>query len=562
MKRLGIVFVLCMLLLGMVLVVGNEKTEGMVNTHDPTDNETWGVTNPFTTPENAYASDDSYAYTFHPTLGVTNSTAWVGFGITDKGTEISKVEVGIEAYFSTPADGAVSGYVVCSDQPTGSNIGTITKKAADDDTLEWIDVTSDPNCGTPWTWDDFADGGFKILFVGSILAGDYFYIDYMSVRITHSGSFHIQMLNPTDRDTVHNTIDFVAKVTNDIGEVIDEVTFYFNSLYHVAELDENSGAYIYREFNTWTLNNAYYTLVARANTTTGLYSSRTIQFRVQNAQDKGCYFDDTDNIWVCPQNHYYTPDRGVGFGNYEVSKGFTTTYWEAFYWYTDVSNDALTHALYAPLDSTYTDNEVIIDWVFIDDYASNARCWTNDTKSSASTADDTILENDTRQIFQSLSGQNVTITCSDTTDAERWSRIFIADDFSWGVNTATNQYTYSFSFTNNLPGTMKELAIGIPFKIAADVESVEVWDVGGNAQLNAQRDYRVTQSSVEVGIQTLAASSTAALTITFSPYVTGTDILKPTMTILESDIETDPVIRNSHTYNRAYKTVYNSNNRL
>jgi hypothetical protein len=541
-----------------LFVPADNQVEALSNTYDPTEESTFTGFPEFSNPENAYTSDDNYADSFG---GSQNISLYSGYGTSDMGTEITTVEIGVEIYVDANP-GFMRVQISCDGGTTwlfvASTSTTLTKKLVDDDNVQWFDVTSIAGC-SPWSWDWLSDGNLMTYMEAAMGAGNRAHLDYYPVRVTHSGSFHIQMLNPQNGDTVFNTIDFVSKVTADTA--VEQVTYYFNSLYHVATFNGETNTFIYPEFNTKTLGNGYYTVIARANLTSSQYATKSILIRVDNAQDKDCYFDDVLNIWVCPQVRTYVPDRSVPFGIYETTKASTQTYWEAFYWYIEKSTDATSHALYSVVDSTtYTDNNVIMDWMHIDDYVPTNRIYVNDTKSTASVADDTELENDTYQSFVSLSGQNITVNCTVSTDVERYANVFIAKNFDWSINTATNEYNYAWSFTNNLQSTIKKFAVQIPFEVAADVGSVEVWDTSGNIQLDAQKDYGVTTSAVEIGLTSLSASTTKEITITFSPYVTGTDILKPTITILEGDIESQPVIRNSHTYNRANKDVYNSNN--
>jgi len=65
---------------------------------------------------------------------------------------ITKVEIGLEGYLSTPLS-TTKGKPIFSGVTLGSS-KTLAIGTSDDDTIAWADITNDGEAPDPWTWAD------------------------------------------------------------------------------------------------------------------------------------------------------------------------------------------------------------------------------------------------------------------------------------------------------------------------------------------------------------------------------------------------------------------------
>ena len=131
----------------------------------------------WTTPENAYVSDNAYASTNSKNVIATYSD--YGFYAYDGG--IASVEVGIEAYTLGAEKIEVS---VSNDGGTtwSATAHTVFPGASDTDTVEWVDVTAD----FAWTPTMLTDAYFKVKIMHVVVGGaKWTYVDWLPVRVTY-----------------------------------------------------------------------------------------------------------------------------------------------------------------------------------------------------------------------------------------------------------------------------------------------------------------------------------------------------------------------------------------
>jgi hypothetical protein len=370
----------------------------------------------------------------------------------------------------------------------------------------------------------------------------------------------IEITNPKDSDVIWSKIDLMAKVNIPSGKTVDEVTFYINSNWYIASYDSGSQVYKYADFQTKGLGNNYYIIQARVNFTDGEYDIDEIQIKIENQIGKGCYWEDNGNYWICPDTRFYITPNWEGIrGNYELTKAVEDTYWQMTYNYEETSS-GISNSFYRPFDNaTYTDNDIFQDEFHLSDFDHSNRVWINDTVSTTSTSDDVVLNNDTYMTFYEADGQNITVNSSVSMDITRKSEIFIAKDFDWEADKENpSAWFTAWTFTNNLQSVMERIHLWIPFKEEADVNTVSVLDTTTNTVLDPAKDYLLFASGVSVSFTSLASGSTQSLTIEYEVF-TQTPSNTLTISINQIDIEEQPVIKNTHTYTRAFKNVHNGN---
>ena len=148
-----------------------------INTKDPTSNSgSW------TAGGNAYSSNDSYASSL-----TDNATHDYGdYGFSGSG-DITKVEVGIEAYISTASRKHVDIQVSTDGGLGWSDPFPSIAYGSDPDTVEWIDVTSHE---ATWTWTKLNNTNFKVQIIGHKTGGPpgsiEAHVDYLPARVTYS----------------------------------------------------------------------------------------------------------------------------------------------------------------------------------------------------------------------------------------------------------------------------------------------------------------------------------------------------------------------------------------
>lgn len=219
-------------------------------------------------------------------------------------------------------------------------------------------------------------------------------------------------------------------------------------------------------------------------------------------------------------------------------------------WYDLFDSDT---ALPAALQQLYVigeaDYEVMHD-VLVVPKSDAERIWINDTKSTTTTADDTIMLNTTDQ-FSSIDlahnpiishsgtnvGENVTVTKPEGTayDTERYSTVRVTRSFEWTIATrSASTWTHAFGLDNDLTRDLLNVELYIPFEptVLADLKTVELFDVSNNQILLPGNHYILSSTGVWFGFDTLSSGSSRTFTVTFTELVEGTDILEPTCTLL------------------------------
>jgi hypothetical protein len=551
MRRIGVLFVFCMIIMGTMLVGWNENSEAVVQQYIPSDNERYLTVYPLSTAENAYASDNNYAVAINHTHTASNVSVYKGYDIEPQGTEITMVEIGWE-YYQDVGLGSAYMAVSCDAGTTWQAVTGTTVKNADDDTVDWIDITDYATC-SPWAWDDLNNDNFRVYVQAVMDVGVGFYLDFMPVRVTSSGEFRAQVQSPSNGQSVYRKIDFNALVVT--SGTVEQVTFRTNasSTWYVAEEDEDSGNYVYRDFNTLILSNGWYALTVRANLTTGAYATDTISMRVNNAEGRNCVFDDIKNEWICKHTRFFVPHKFEGLkGMYELTKGVEDTYWCLMYRH-ELTGTGASVTLGSPVDSTtYTDYDVFADEVHLSGYDYSNRVWINDTGTS------TILVNDTYVSFYEADGEALSIESAVALEATRKSEVIICSSFNWPYDQYTDSYSYVWAFTNGQSGTMEDLNLWVPFKYPADIDTVNVYDQTGGSFLDPAKDYLLTDSGVSVGFMSLASGSTQTINIDYQ-RLTKNPANTMRITITDGDVDDEPVQLNNEDYTRASKDIFNGN---
>jgi|GEM_PF-6970747 len=145
----------------------------LIQTKDPSYSTTTG----WTSPENAYVSDDVYTSTVLKNVIATYSN--YGFYAYDGG--IASVEVGIEAYTL----GAEKIEVTVSNDGGSSwgSVHAVFPGASDTDTVEWVDVTADFD----WTPTMLTDAYFMVQIKHVVVGGaKETFVDWIPVRVEYN----------------------------------------------------------------------------------------------------------------------------------------------------------------------------------------------------------------------------------------------------------------------------------------------------------------------------------------------------------------------------------------
>ena len=133
----------------------------------------------WTDPMNILASDNAYAIL---AFGQIQYLIGMNYGIVGAGV-INQVEVGVEQYDNLDMAPFASIDVSWDGGTSWSALAhPVTQKPADDNAVEWLDVTAD----TIWDWDKLSDVNFQarlLVNAKAATAGSY-YVDWLPARIT------------------------------------------------------------------------------------------------------------------------------------------------------------------------------------------------------------------------------------------------------------------------------------------------------------------------------------------------------------------------------------------
>lgn len=146
----------------------------------------------WTNPSYAWNStDDTYAYRTIPRRSANDSANYLqasANNATDIGGSITKVEIGVEGYTANTAVATnliprFYGVTIGSTYTiTGATMGT-----SDGDTTKYVDITSDANASSTWTWEQIQNLDFRLYGLNSSNSANYIlYIDQFRVQVTYT----------------------------------------------------------------------------------------------------------------------------------------------------------------------------------------------------------------------------------------------------------------------------------------------------------------------------------------------------------------------------------------
>jgi hypothetical protein len=539
--------IVTILVLGLMLIMNMpilDNATALETTNDPT--ATGELDDDWTNPTNAYSSDDSYASVSSTSI---DSQDYYNYGFTDMGTLITQLEIGYEYYINRTDCNSVV-YVSNNGGTTYSAYLQETPKNADDDSIVWLDVTD--AFGDAWVWDEMSNDNFRVKFSsspsGSCFAGTW-YLDYIPVRITTSTPFNIEIREPLNGHEVQNIIDLIAFV--DTAETIDQVTFQISgdSLWYVATYDSTSDTYRYLNFDTRMYSTgSFYTLTARANASGGRFALDTAIIYINN-QNQGCTQDENGN-WQCPSggSKPYPPERiEENLGDGTIIDPFYTLI------YTIEASGTGTSVNFEDARISTSDT-IKKDWLHVSNYDYSNRVWYNTSS--------TILQNTTYLTYYSGGGgQETWVNSSVSVTGYRFVEVKRVRGFNWTYNQDTRIYTYSLTITNSLSYTMdvELLYVGVAPNTYADPKTITVKDVTNNDILDNGQDFRSDFGGFHLAFDDLTSGSSREFTYSYTDFVEGSNIITPTLTIYDPDVQSEPSIRSGHSYILASKTLYQSN---
>lgn len=217
--------------------------------------------------------------------------------------------------------------------------------------------------------------------------------------------------------------------------------------------------------------------------------------------------------------------------------GALTPYWSWIYDWQD--HDSVTPAsFYLPYSTTETGTvEARHDVLYLNNKAadSTTTLYVNDTKNTASTADDTAMYSSAAALGyldllhdasvthagSTLRGENITIEdgASPNFATDRASEIQISRSFNWSWDGGTNTYDFTLLLTNAATRTWWNAWFSVPFipGTAADPNSVTVFDQANNQYLTSGLNFLVTGGSVEFEVTNIGAGLSRTWDLKYSP---------------------------------------------
>ena len=211
----------------------------------------------------------------------------------------------------------------------------------------------------------------------------------------------------------------------------------------------------------------------------------------------------------------------------------SSPFWSLLYDWRDT--DAATGAsFYLPYPLGEDSVRIRRDVLYVDKSQNANRLWINDTKSTSSTADDTILWYATTSLvfldLTSLStttdGENLTLQEGSGSIAfrtDRETQVDLARGFNWSLTGSQNERSFVLTVTNNATRTWYNAWFHVPFAVDTDAKpsSVTVFDHANNQYLDSGLHYTVTGGAVEWEVSTIAADISRTWTVTYTDWSTA-----------------------------------------
>ncbi len=203
---------------------------------------------------------------------------------------------------------------------------------------------------------------------------------------------------------------------------------------------------------------------------------------------------------------------------------------------TDAASPAAFNQVYRLGEADYT---VERDDLFLTKSDANT-IYINDTKSTSSTSDDTVLLTTTAALTYvnvltlsaTTDGENVTVVkpAGSTIRSDRDSTVRVRTSFVWTNTDPTRRlWTFSLTYANNLTRDWRNFWTFVPFEptVTADLSTVQVFDVANNQLLVKGQHYTLDSGGVSFGLDTLSSGQSRAFTVAFNEFQEGTQILEP-----------------------------------
>ncbi len=164
-------------------------------------------------------TDDTYAYRDIPRKSVDDSANYIQSytnSSVDLGGDITSVEVGIEGYVEyTTVTAYITPYFNGSTAGTLYSIAGTTLGTSDDDTTDYVDITTSSGAPTTWTWSDIQNLDIRIYGNNTSNSADsLFYIDQIRIRVNYTpntppdGSF----ISANQREDDTGIVDIAIRV--------------------------------------------------------------------------------------------------------------------------------------------------------------------------------------------------------------------------------------------------------------------------------------------------------------------------------------------------------------
>ena len=193
-------------------------------------------------------------------------------------------------------------------------------------------------------------------------------------------------------------------------------------------------------------------------------------------------------------------------------------YWTMIYTANNTQTRAKSVDLWSPYDSTLADVQILSDevWLSIGNASGTAVYWVNDTDSN-NLSETYGLDAVDQLTHFSANGENMTIEISGgDVRVDRYTRVKIADEFTWSYDLMDKLYYHTEGITNALGIDMRDIFMYWSFPneddmdrpIYIDISSVQVKDLETNTILELGKNYDVSESGISFGLESILNSDT------------------------------------------------------
>ncbi len=204
---------------------------------------------------------------------------------------------------------------------------------------------------------------------------------------------------------------------------------------------------------------------------------------------------------------------------------------------TAVPTDASPVIFHRPYDST-KGFSVVSDLIYRSHSGTLTRVWYNDTKSTLSTADDTIIYDMTSSTVRSIlnfNGQNISVEAVGTGMAwyqQRMTTVRVTEAFTWTLKESLREYSTTIIIKNPTPTNWTDINAAITSVpgITIDRDTLVVTDSDNGAVLEEGRHYQATGNSILIGFQWLNNSATRTFLIKYTQFIQASDVAEPRCT--------------------------------